>query len=165
MALTKIKPAGNDIDTGLNPKARKEVAQLVAQGLANTYTLQLKTQYYHWNVKGENFHSLHLLFETQYNELAEAVDELAERIRALGVDTPGTFREFSELAFIKEDKTLPPDWQTMVANLQEAHEMLVKAAREKIVQSQKAGDEGTADLFIRRVQAHEKAAWMLRSHL
>jgi starvation-inducible DNA-binding protein len=165
MALTKMKSSSADIDIGINGKLRKEVAHATAQMLAATYALQLKTQYYHWNVTGENFIALHELLGKQYDELAAAVDELAERIRALGSHAPGTFREFSELTSLKEDKMLPPDWQTMVENLTEAHEIVAKSAREKIEIAQKCGDEGTADLFIRRLQEHEKTAWMLRSHL
>ena len=166
MAIAKMKSAPTgEIAIGLDSRARKEVVAALSHGLANTYLLQLKTQYYHWNVTGEHFAALHLLFETQYNELAAAVDELAERIRALGATTPGTFHEFAELASLQEDKSLPSNWQTMVSNLVAAHEAITRLARERIKVAQRAGDEGTADLFIRRLQAHEKAAWMLRSHL
>jgi starvation-inducible DNA-binding protein len=165
MALTKAKPAANEAEIGLTPAARKEVAQLLKESLANTYSLQLKTQYYHWNVTGPTFSSLHALFASQYEELSSAVDELAERIRTLGHTTPGTFHEFAALSSLKEDKYPPSDWKAMVANLLAAHEALTRRVRDKITAAQKNGDEGTADLFIGKLQAHEKAAWMLRSHL
>jgi len=165
MTLTKVKPASNDAGIGISSRSRKDVAQALGQALSDTYSLQLKTQYYHWNVTGELFHSLHTLFGAQYEELAEAVDELAERIRVLGHNAPGTFREFAEFSSLREDRYLPADWQTMVGNLAAAHEEVARSLREKIPAAQKNGDEGTADLFIGRLQAHEKAAWMLRSHL
>ena len=165
MALTKARQAHSDIDIGLNDNARKQVGQCLSQLLADTYLLQLKTQYYHWNVTGENFLSLHMLFEKQYDELAEAVDELAERIRALGLPAPGTFQQFSELASLKEDTHLPSAWQDMVAGLAAAHEAVIRATRDELEMVQKSGDEGTADLIIGRLQVHEKIVWMLRSHL
>lgn len=165
MALAKIKQSNGDIDIGLSAKSRKEVAQALANLLADTYTLQLKTQYYHWNVTGGNFQSLHTLFGTQYDELAAAVDELAERIRSIGHNAPGTFREFTSLSSLKEDKYLPDGWQGMVYNLAAAHEAVIRTVREKLEIAQKAKDEGTADLFIRRLQEHEKAVWFLRSHI
>lgn len=166
MAIEKVKKVNVDnVNIGINPKNRKEVVELLEKQLSDTYILQLKTKYYHWNVTGSNFFSLHTLFDTQYAQLAEAVDELAERIRSLGFSTPGTFHEFLELADLGEDKSLPASWQDMVTNLVAAHEHLAKTTRDKISASQKDGDEGTADLFIKRLQEHEKAAWFLRSHL
>lgn len=164
MTLTHVKSRNDDIEIGINAKSRKDVAQSLSRVLADTYVLQLKTKYYHWNVTGALFHSLHTLFDAQYQELSNAVDELAERIRALGVTAPGTFHEFSGLSSLKEDKYLPTGWNDMVYNLTAAHEQLICDIREKLTLVQKAGDEGTADLFIRRIQEHEKAAWMLRSH-
>ena len=166
MAISKIKPQqAEDVSTGIDNRARKEVAECLSHMLGETYMLQLKTQYYHWNVTGAHFKSLHVLFEEQYNALSASVDEIAERIRVLGYTAPGTFREFSELATIKEDKSLPADWRAMVKNLVAGNEALSRHARLWIGEVQKAGDEGTADLFIRKLQEHEKAAWMLRSHL
>ncbi len=166
MSLTKMKsPASGEPAIGLERNARKHVAEALGQVLAGTYLTQLKTQYYHWNVTGTHFGSLHALFETQYNGLSAAVDEIAERIRALGFPTPGTFREFTALAEVEEDKTLPADWSVMVKNLLAANEALARHLREHLAEVQEAGDEGTADLFIRRLQEHEKAAWMLRSYL
>ena len=163
--MATIIPRHTDADIGINAKSRKEVAQMLSKQLADTYLLQLKTKYYHWNVTGENFHGLHELFDAQYEELAEASDELAERIRALDLEAPGTFQEFLKQASLKEDKNLPAGWREMVRNLLEAHEDIIRQTRNKVTAAQKAGDEGTADLFIGRLQAHEKAAWMLRSHL
>lgn len=166
MAIAKMKtPSSGEPDIGLERNARKHVAEALAQVLAGTYLTQLKTQYYHWNVTGTHFSSLHVLFEGQYNALAAAVDEIAERIRSLGFPTPGTFREFAALAEIPEDKTLPSDWSAMVKNLLAANEALARHLREHLADVQDAGDEGTADLFIRRLQEHEKAAWMLRSYI
>jgi len=166
MTLAKIKSqTGDEPSIGLEKNARKHVAEILSQVLAETYLTQLKTQYYHWNVTGTHFSSLHLLFEGQYNALAAGVDEIAERIRSLGFNTPGTFKEFLGLAEIKEDANLPSDWETMVKNLLGANEALARHLRKNIEEAQEAGDEGTADLFIRRVQEHEKAAWMLRSFL
>ena len=167
MSVAKLKPlsSGNEPAIGLERNARKHVAESLAQVLSATYMTQLKTQYYHWNVTGTHFSSLHLLFEGQYNDLFTAVDEIAERIRSLGFTTPGTFAEFSAMTDIKEDKSLPSSWEAMVQNLLHANELLARELRENIGIVQEAGDEGTADLFIRRMQVHEKAAWMLRSYL
>lgn len=167
MAVAKIKQkqSGSEIDIGLGAKARKDVAAALSHVLADTYTLQVKTQFYHWNVTGENFQALHTLFGTQYEELAAAVDEVAERIRAVGHNAPGTFESFLGLTSLKEDKFLPNGWQGMVHSLVAAHEAVTRTVREKLAIVQKAGDEGTADLLIRRLQDHEKAAWFLRSHL
>jgi starvation-inducible DNA-binding protein len=162
----KVKAlTSNTTATGLDKSARKEVAKCLTHLLAETYLLQLKTQYYHWNVTGPSFSSLHVLFEQEYNNLSAAVDEVAERIRALNSTSPGTFREFHELSSIKEDKTLPADWQSMVKNLVAVHETIIRNVRGWVATAQNADDEGTADLFIRRLQEHEKALWMLRSHL
>jgi starvation-inducible DNA-binding protein len=166
MAITKMKSTGkNEPAIGLSTRERKEVAECLSHALSETYMVQLKTQYYHWNVKGPFFQSLHLLFEAQYDALALAVDELAERIRSLGATAPGTFEQFSRLVSFKEDKTLPSSWEAMVSNLVEANEAIIRNARTWLATAQKAEDEGSADLFIRRIQEHEKATWMLRSHL
>lgn len=150
---------------GLDKKERAAVAKLLAQTLADTYTLQLKTQFYHWNVTGPYFASLHAMFGEQYDALSAAVDEVAERIRALGQPTPGTFREFLQTTQISEDKTVPTTWQAMVKNLLAGHETCARALHAAIPTAQKYGDEVTADLFITRAEEHEKTAWMLRSLL
>lgn len=165
MANAKTKTHGsNDINIGLGNNSRKEVAACLGHLLAGTYILQLKTQNYHWNVTGPHFAALHGLFGTQYDAIALAVDEVAERIRSIGHVTPGSFREFSTTSAIKEDKSLP-DWPEMLGNLAEDNETIARQCREWLHTVQKAGDEGSADLLIRRMQEHEKAAWMLRSHL
>ncbi|MEI7669232.1 MAG: Dps family protein [Pseudomonadota bacterium] len=166
MSIAKIKESSNtEIQIGIDAKHREAVAKELKKILADTYSLQLKTQYYHWNVTGVNFHNLHLLFGTQYDELSLAVDELAERIRSLGFNAPGTFRQFLDISSIKEDAILPSNWPEMVSNLKDAHEEIAASIRNKIELAQKAGDEGTADLFIKRIQEHEKAAWFLRSQV
>ena len=166
MAQTKAKSSATDnIDIGLGSNSRKEVAACLGHLLAGTYILQLKTQNYHWNVTGPHFAALHVLFGTQYDAIATAVDEVAERIRSIGHVTPGSFREFSSLSSIKEDKSQPEDWSEMVGNLAEDNEAIARECRESLHRVQKAGDEGSADLLIRRMQEHEKAAWMLRSLL
>lgn len=166
MAHAKAKTSnGSDISIGLGNNSRKEVAGCLGHLLAGTYILQLKTQNYHWNVTGPHFSALHGLFGTQYDAIALAVDEVAERIRSLGHVAPGSFREFSAASAIKEDKSLPDDWAEMVKNLAEDNETIARQCRDWLHTVQKAGDEGSADLLIRRMQEHEKAAWMLRSHL
>jgi starvation-inducible DNA-binding protein len=176
MSITKIKaplnksqankPSGSSEPAiGLDNRARKEVVECLTHTLADTYLLQVKTQYYHWNVTGPQFSSLHLLFEAQYNALFAAVDEYAERIRTLGAFSPGTFREFEALSTIKEDKSLPENATAMVKNLLEANEAVARRIRQALGDIEDSGDEGTKDLFVRRIQEHEKAAWMLRSYL
>lgn len=168
MALTpkkKTVASGSEPAIGLDKRARNSAVELVSQALAEAYLLQLKTQNYHWNVTGPYFKPLHELFELQYGQLAEAVDTLAERIRSLGAAAPGTFREFAELSSLPEDKSLPADWQTMVKNLLESHEAVIRNLRGWIVQTEDLDDEGTASLLSDRQREHEKTAWMLRSHL
>lgn len=155
----------NSINTGMDKKSRKAVAEVLSVALASVYSLYLKTQFYHWNVTGPHFAELHAMFEEQYVALRNSVDEIAERIRALGYTSPGTFREFTELSSVSEDKTLPGSWQSMVKNLTQGHEAIARNLREAIPAVQKAGDEATADLFIGKLQEHEKTAWMLRSLL
>lgn len=132
--------------------------------LANTYTLYLKTQNYHWNVMGPHFNSLHTFFEEQYKELAEAVDEIAERIRALGDNAPGSFAEFNDLKTITEAKT-KIDAFTMIKDLIESHEMMIKNLNLILKQAEDEEDDVTQDMIVGRLAAHEKMLWMLRSHL
>jgi len=132
--------------------------------LANTYTLYLKTQNYHWNVVGPHFNGLHAFFEEQYKGLAEAVDEIAERIRALGESAPGSFAEFTALKTIAEAKT-QIDAFAMIKDLIESHELVCKNLRLISKQAQDEEDDVTQDLIIERLAAHEKSLWMLRSHL
>lgn len=140
------------------------VVDALAHLLADSYTLYLKTHNFHWNVTGPMFQTLHLLFETQYTELALAVDEIAERIRALGHPAPGSYAEFGKLTRISEAQGVPPATE-MIESLVHAQTILVESARRVLAASETAGDDGTADLAVRRIQVHDKNAWMLRSHL
>ena len=132
--------------------------------LASSYTLYLKTHNFHWNVTGPMFTTLHTLFETQYTELALAVDEIAERIRALGEYSPGSYSQFQERATVKEDATVPKAVD-MIRNLVNDHALVAESARRLVRAAEEAGDDATTDLGVRRIDVHEKAAWMLRSHL
>ncbi|MDC4204891.1 MAG: DNA starvation/stationary phase protection protein [Candidatus Manganitrophus sp.] len=153
-----------EMNMGMKEEDRVNVAEGLSKMLADTYTLYLKTHNFHWNVTGPMFQTLHLLFETQYNELALAVDLIAERIRALGFPAPGTYSEFAKLGSIKETQGVPKA-EEMIRLLVEGQEAVVRTARAAFPAAEKAGDEATADLLTQRMQAHEKAAWMLRSHL
>ena len=152
------------IDIGISPGDRKAIAGHLARLLADTYTLYLKTHNYHWNVTGPMFNTLHLMFEQQYTELALAVDQIAERIRALGYPAPGSYRAYADLTVIAEDDE-QPDARAMIERLVAGQEAVVRTAREIIPIIQEAHDEPTADLLTQRMQVHEKNAWMLRSHL
>ena len=153
-----------EMDIGINRKDREKIAKGLSHLLADTYTLYLTTHNFHWNVTGPMFNSLHIMFETQYNELALAVDLIAERIRALGVHAPGTYREFAELSTLKEPKGILSA-EEMIRHLVAGQETVVKTARGILPLVDKASDEPTADLLTQRMQVHEKTAWMLRSLL
>lgn len=152
------------VDIGIKPQDRKAIAQGLSRLLADTYTLYLKTHNFHWNVKGPMFQTLHLMFETQYNELALAVDLIAERIRALGHPAPGSYADFSKLSSIKEAVGVPTATK-MIADLVAGQEAVARTARSVFPLAEKASDEPTADLLTQRMQVHEKTAWMLRSLL
>lgn len=152
------------IDIGISDNDRRAIADGLARLLADTYTLYLKTHNYHWNVTGPMFSTLHLMFETQYNELALAVDQVAERIRALGHPAPGSYKAFSRLSSIKEEEGVPAAEQ-MIRQLVIGQETVVRTAREIFPTVENANDEPTADLLTQRMQIHEKNAWMLRSML
>lgn len=152
------------IDIGISEKNRTKVAEGLARLLADSYTLYLKTHKFHWNVTGPMFQTLHLMFETQYTELALAVDSIAERIRALGFYAPGSYAEFVKLASIKETDGVPKA-EEMIRLLVDGQEAVVRTARSVFPIAEKAGDEATADLLTQRIQLHEKTAWMLRSLL
>ena len=151
------------IDIGIPEKDRKEIATGLSKLLADTYTLYLKTHNYHWNVTGPMFQTLHLMFETQYNELALAVDLIAERIRALGFPAPGSYRDFVKLASIKEAAAGATPAKEMIQQLVEGQEAVVRTARSVFPIVERVNDEPTADLLTQRMQIHEKTAWMLRS--
>jgi starvation-inducible DNA-binding protein len=144
--------------------SNKEVIEALSRLLADSYTLYLKTHNYHWNVTGPMFNTLHTLFEAEYTELALAVDEIAERIRTVGARAPGSYREFSDLTSIKDDAT-SPDATQMIENLVADQRAVVEAARRVVEAAEASGDQASADLGVRRIDVHEKNAWMLRSHL
>ena len=152
------------IDIGIDDADRKAITEGLSRLLADSYTLYLKTHNYHWNVTGPMFQTLHLMFETQYNELALAVDLIAERIRSLGAPAPGSYREFAALASITEDDD-HPDATEMIRRLVKGQESVARTARSVFPAVEKAHDEPTADLLTQRMQVHEKTAWMLRSLL
>jgi len=152
------------INIGIPEDKRQEIVGGLARLLADTYTLYLKTHNFHWNVTGPMFQTLHLMFETQYNELALAVDLIAERIRALGSPAPGTYAEFIKLSSIKEPQGVPSA-KDMIRQLVEGQESVVRTARSVFPVVDGAHDEPTADLLTQRMQLHEKNAWMLRSLL
>ena len=151
-----------DIDIGIDPKKRQASAEAIGALLADTYTLYLKTHGYHWNVEGPHFQQLHLQFMEQYTEMWTAVDELAERIRALGYFAPTSYGEMAKLSSIEEEKG-SPNWQEMVKNLAQGHEQVAKRAREVLRVAEETGDDATADVVGPRVTLHEKTAWMLRA--
>lgn len=157
----QVAPA---MDTGISPKDRARIADGLSRLLADNYTLYLKTHNFHWNVTGPMFSTLHLMFETQYNELWLANDLIAERIRSLGFPAPGTYAEYVKLASIKETPG-QPGAEEMVRLLVEGNEAVVRTARSIFPTVDKANDEPTADLLTQRMQIHEKNAWMLRSLL
>ncbi|MGB3238256.1 MAG: Dps family protein [Geitlerinemataceae cyanobacterium] len=152
------------VDIGIDEKARAQITEGLSRVLADTYTLYLKTHNFHWNVTGPMFQTLHLMFEEHYNELALAVDEIAERIRALGFTAPGSYSAYSQLTSIPESTEVPPA-KEMIKQLVEGHEAVVKTARSIFPTADEAHDEPTADLLTQRMQVHEKTAWMLRSLL
>jgi len=151
-----------DINIGISEKNRARSAEAISRLLADTYTLYLKTHGYHWNVEGPHFQSLHIQFMDQYTEMWTAVDELAERIRALGHKAPGSYAEFVTLARIQEE-TGHPNWQEMVRNLAQGHEQVAKTAREVLRIAEDISDDATADVVAPRITLHEKTAWMLRA--
>lgn len=152
------------IDIGIKDKDRAAIANGLSHLLADTYTLYLKTHNFHWNVTGPMFQTLHVMFETQYTELALAVDLVAERIRALGHHAPGTYSDYAKLSSIQETPGVPKA-EKMIRLLVEGQEAVVRTARSIYPSAEKASDEATADLLTQRIQLHEKTAWMLRSLL
>ena len=151
-----------EINIGLSSAQREDLAKGLARLLADSYTLYLKTHYFHWNVTGPHFKSLHELFELQYTELALAVDTIAERIRALGHTAPGSYAEFSKLTSIKEETSVPAAAK-MVELLVDGHETVIRTARGLLALVGEAHDEVTLGLLAARMDVHEKTAWMLRS--
>lgn len=152
------------IDIGISQEQRQTIAKGLSRVLADEYTLYLKTHNFHWNVTGPMFNTLHQMFEGQYTESAAAVDQIAERIRALGYPAPGSYKQYAELSQIEEEPGVP-EWKDMVVQLVSGHETVARTAREVFQQAEQADDEATADLLTQRMQLHEKTAWMLRSLL
>ena len=153
-----------NIDIGIDDEQRRQIGAGLSRLLADTYTLYLKTHNFHWNVTGPMFNTLHLMFEQQYTELAAAVDEIAERIRALGEPAPGSYAQFAELSSIKEEIGVPSA-EEMIAQLVKDQETVARTARSLFSLVDEAHDEPSADLLTQRMQVHEKTAWMLRSML
>jgi starvation-inducible DNA-binding protein len=151
-----------DINIGITDTNRDKSAKAVSRLMADTYTLYLKTHGYHWNVEGPHFQQLHIQFMEQYTEMWTAVDELAERIRALGHFAPTSYAQMAELSSINEEDGRP-DWKTMVKNLAQGHEQVAKTARDVLRIAEDAGDDATSDVVAPRVTLHEKTAWMLRA--
>ena len=152
------------MDIGISEKDRKAIADGLCHLLADSYTLYMKTHNFHWNVTGPMFSTLHAMFMDQYTEIWGALDEIAERIRALGFFAPGTYKEYAKLSSIKEPDGVPSA-EEMIAELVKGQEAVSKTARKIFPLVEKAADEPTADLLTNRMQIHEKNAWMLRSLL
>lgn len=151
-----------DINIGIDAAGRVKSAEAVGKLLASTYTLYLKTHGYHWNVEGPHFQQLHIQFMEQYTEMWTAVDDLAERIRALGHYAPSSYAEMAKLSCVEEENGTP-SWKEMVQNLAQGHEQVAKTAREVLRIAEEIGDDATADVVAPRVTLHEKTAWMLRA--
>ena len=155
-----------DIDIGIKPDDRKKISESLMVVLADAFTLYLKTHNFHWNITGPMFNSLHVMFETQYNEQWVALDEIAERIRALGYNVPASYGEFVKMTSIKDDvKVEHTDWREMVKQLTLGNEAVCRTARKSLEIADKAGDDPSVDMLTQRLQVHEKNAWMLRSLL
>ncbi len=153
------------INIGIGDDDRAAIAAGLGKLLADTYTLYLTTHNFHWNVTGPMFNTLHAMFMTQYVELWNAVDPIAERIRSLGHPAPGSYAQFGQLASIADAPTTPPRALDMVAILVKGHEAVARTARAVFPVADRAGDEPTADLLTQRLSVHEQTAWMLRSLL
>ncbi|GAB3105475.1 Dps family protein [Lysobacter terrae] len=162
-------PAGNApaIDIGISGSDRKKIAEGLSRFLSDSFTLYLKTHNFHWNVTGPMFNALHVMFEAQYNEQWTALDETAERIRALGFNAPGSYAEFIRLSSIPEEPGLThtADWHEMVRQLVVGNEAVARTARKVLKTADEGGDDPTVDLMTQRLQVHEKNAWMLRALL
>ena len=153
-----------ELNTGISPEHRQKLADELSRLLADSYTLYLKTHNFHWNVTGPMFQTLHVMFEEHYTELALAVDLIAERIRALGFPAPGSYAAYARLSSVSDTDGVPSAME-MIKLLVEAHETVIRTAREATKAAEEAGDQATADLGTQRLQLHEKTAWMLRSLL
>ncbi|WP_262690204.1 Dps family protein [Kordiimonas aestuarii] len=162
--VTPVKD-GQPVDGGIGEESRADVAEALGSMLASTYSLYVKSLFYHWNVTGPRFHSLHKLFEEHYQDLHEAGDDIAERIRAIGHFTPGTLKAFGALSQVEDDDELPGSAEDMLRNLKEAHGVCAGEARKVLNIAEKAGDEVTVDLMVERMRFHDEAGWMLGASL
>jgi starvation-inducible DNA-binding protein len=160
MAKTKSNPPA--INIGISEKDRSEIVKGLSRLLADTYTLYITTHNFHWNVTGPQFNTLHTMFMTQYTELWNAVDPIAERIRALGFPAPGSYAAYAELSAIPDAPATPPKAREMIEILVKGHETVARTAREVFEIVEKANDQPSADLLTQRLDIHEKTAWMLR---
>ena len=155
---------GREVNIGLSEEQRLRIAESLSRLLADSYTLYLKTHNYHWNVTGQMFQTLHLMFEEQYKDMASAIDIIAERIRALGIYAPGSYTHFKNLSTVQEETEVPKAI-TMIENLVSDHEKVITTARSVFLATENSQDEATNDLITQRIQIHEKTAWKLRSLL
>ncbi|MBP3981881.1 MULTISPECIES: Dps family protein [unclassified Acidovorax] len=165
MAKASSKTNAPSINIGISEKDRAAIAQGLSRLLADTYTLYLTTHNFHWNVTGPMFNTLHTMFMTQYTELWNAVDPVAERIRSLGHFAPGSYAQFGQLTSLPDAPAEPPKATEMIRILVQGHEAVARTARSLFPLADKASDEPTADLLTQRLTVHEQAAWMLRSLL
>jgi len=165
MHKSKSKTVILDIDTGISRESLQKIANILNDDLADEYVLLTKTRNYHWNVEDPRFNDLHKFFEEQYELLSAAVDEIAERVRAVGSRTRATLKEFINSSQIREDIRSYPNADTMLGNLLSDHETIIKTLRKNINECQELNDEGTANFLTDKMEAHEKMAWMLRSFL
>lgn len=152
------------VESGIERKDREQLAQKLSKSLADTYTLYLKTQGFHWNVAGPLFYSLHKMTEEQYQDLFEAVDEIAERIRAIGFPAPASYTQFSELTDIKESTSVPTA-EEMIQQLAQDNETCARYMREAALEADKVDDIFTNDMLTARIGQHEENTWMLRALL
>ena len=165
MNKSKSKTVILDIDTGISRESLQKIANILNDDLADEYVLLTKTRNYHWNVEDPRFNDLHKFFEEQYELLSAAVDEIAERVRAVGSRTRATLKEFINSSQIREDIRSYPNADTMLGNLLSDHETIIKTLRKNINECQELNDEGTANFLTDKMEAHEKMAWILRSFL
>lgn len=164
--LKELRVTEDQVNIGIDRSNREKVVELLAQLLADEHVLYIKLRNYHWNVEGMSFGPLHELFEEQYNELAESIDDIAERIRSLGFYAPGNMDDFKELARLSETGHLNGKATQMLKNILADHEMIIQVLRENVDDTmEKYKDAGTSDFLTALMEDHEKMAWMIRSHL
>ncbi len=164
--LKEMKDAKEKVHIGIDQEKRERVVEILAQLLADEHVLYIKLRNYHWNVEGMSFQTLHESFENQYNEIAEAIDDIAERIRALGYYAPGSMEDFKELARLSETNHLHGKDVQMLKNILADHEMIIQVLRRNVDETMEDyADAGTSDFLTGLMEQHEKMAWMVRSHL